>query len=103
MPKIRKHHKKRNDEKYGARTIKKRVVLLISFLVIVALVLIFKVGQDFWPGWMVEYRKPIMGLVLFAAFILIAASPLVIEADSNSRPLSGPGHNPKLPRSFWNP
>jgi hypothetical protein len=63
------------------------ISILIAFLV----VLIFKVGVVFWPGWIIEYRKLFMALLLFVVIFLTFMSPVIIEANSDPRPLSGPG------------
>jgi polyferredoxin len=102
MPRSQNRSKKESGKKQVAETTKWKLVMLISFLLAIVLFLGFRVGESLWPTWMIEYRRPIIGLVLFATFILIAASPLVIEANSHPRPLSGPGHNPELPPSSWN-
>jgi hypothetical protein len=91
----RKHHKKPKERNQIARTTRSWLILLISFLSAIALLFIFKVGVGQWAHWMVEYRSAIIGIILFIVVVLIASSPVIIEVNSNSRPLSGPGHNPK--------
>ena len=98
--KIRNRHIKRKNGKKVARTVKQRLVWLISFLAVIALTLIFRVGEAIWPGWMIEYRTAILGLVLFALLSLISLSPIIVEVEQNPRPLSGPG---KDPRQVWGP
>ncbi len=71
--------------------------MLISFFAIIALVFIFKVGGELWTPWMVNMRTSIIGIALFIAVILSVATPVIIEINSNTRPLSGPGNNPYLP------
>ena len=77
---------------------KQRLVLVIAILSIILLVLIFGVGEVLWLGWMIAYRKQIIGLLLFITLFLFFLSPIIIEANSNSRALSGPGKNPEGPR-----
>ena len=77
---------------------KQRLVFVIAILSIILLVLIFRVGEVLWLGWMIAYRKQIIGLILFIILFLFFLSPIIIEADSNPRALSGPGKNPKGPR-----
>lgn len=103
MSEKHREHNERKTVKWIAQNTKQKLILLISFLGAIALILIFRVGKDIWPDWLVDYCAPIIGVVLFAAFVLIAASPLIIEANSNPRKLSGPGHNPELPPSSWKP
>jgi nucleoside permease NupC len=64
---------------------------LMAFLSIAALVLMFKLGEIFWPAWMIEYRRQILGIVMFALVGFVLWSPIMIEATANTRTLSGPG------------
>lgn len=76
------------------------LTLWITFFGAIALALIFRVGEAWWSLWMVSHRTQLIGLVLFILLFLIALSPLFVEANTNPRPLSGPGKNPKGP---WGP
>jgi hypothetical protein len=58
----------------------------------------FQAGEIWWPAWLVEYRRQIIGIIVLAIICVIIASPIIIEADTNPRALSGPGKNPKGPR-----
>ena len=98
MSNIRRHHNERDGKGRIARAIKQRLVLLISFLAAILLVLIFRVGEAWWPGWIVDHQRQTIGIMLLAIICVIALSPIIIEADSNPRALSGPGKNPKGPR-----
>ena len=98
MSNIRKHHNEREGKRRIARAIKQRLVLLISFLTAILLVLILRVGEAWWPGWIVDHQRQTIGIMLLAIICVIALSPIIIEADSNPRALSGPGKNPKGPR-----
>jgi hypothetical protein len=98
MPNNRRHLDKSDGKRRTTRAIKQRLVLLIGFLTAILLVLLFGVGEAWWPGWMVAHQKQIIGIVLLAIICVLALSPIIIEADSNPRALSGPGKNPKGPR-----
>ncbi len=74
---------------------------LMAFLSSAALVLMFKLGEIFWPAWMIEYRLQIMGVVLLALILLIFSSPLMIHVTSHTRTLSGPGRYRK--GAPWSP
>lgn len=76
----------------------RRLTLLIAFLVVVLLGLIFSLGEAWWPTWLLEHRTQVEGIIVLAVSCLILLSPVIIEADSNPRPLSGPGKNPEGPR-----
>lgn len=80
-----------------ARTTRLWLILLISFFAAIALVFIFKVGGELWTPWMVTMRTSIIGIALFITVILGVATPVIIEINSNTRPLSGPGKNPGIP------
>ena len=102
MPKMRKPIKIKEEgegRNQIAQTVKQRLGLLISFLSAILLFMIFRVGQVLWPLWMVEYRSRIAAILFLAIICLILLSPIMIEASSNTRTLSGPGKNPKGPNS----
>jgi polyferredoxin len=80
-----------------ARTTRRWMIVLITFFAITALVFIFKVGGEQWTPWMVKMRTSIIGILLFIVVVLSVAAPVIIEVNSNTRPLSGPGNNPYLP------
>ena len=98
MSKIRKHPKEHTWRKQIAQRMGRRLTLLIAFLVAVLLGLIFSVGEAWWPVWLLAHRTQVGGIILFSVICLILLSPVIIEADSNPRPLSGPGKNPEGPR-----
>jgi hypothetical protein len=96
MFKKRERSKERENRNQIARTIKQRLVLLISFLGTTLLVLIFRVGEVLWPLWTVEHRLRIVAIILLAVIFLILLSPIIIEFSKNPRALSGPGKNPYI-------
>lgn len=98
MSKMRRDRKDHAARKQIAQMVKRRLTLLIAFLVVILFALLFRVGDTWWPRWMTEHRTSLEGIILLAVICLILASPLIIEADSNPRALSGPGKNPKGPR-----
>jgi len=97
MPRTPRRRKEHEDREEIAETIKQRLVLLILFLIALLLALIFGVGEPLWPVWMVEYRSRIAAILLLVIICSILLSPIMIEATSNTRTLSGPGKNPKGP------
>jgi len=94
MSKMSRNIGEREDIKQIAQTTKQRLVLLIMLLLTIILVLIFRIGEVLWPAWMIEYRTQITGILLLAETVLILLSPIIIEVNSNPRPLSGPGDRP---------
>jgi len=98
MFKLRRRFNERAGQKQIARTVKQRLLLLIGFLIAFLLVLIFKVGEVWWPAWMSGHRTQIEGIIVLAVLCLILLFPIMVEASSNTRTLSGPGKNPKGPR-----
>ena len=97
MSKRRIRIKKHGDKKQVIRTLKQKLVLLITFLITIALILIFQLGGVLWPIWILEHRIPIAGIIIFVVLFLVLMSPIIIEVEINPRPLSGPGKNPKGP------
>jgi hypothetical protein len=100
MSKNRKHLKRRRptepeNKKKIALVTKGRLILVISILIAILAALFFKAGYIFWPAWMIEYQKLFMALILFLIIFLTLLSPIIIEANSDPRPLSGPGKNPE--------
>ena len=98
MSKMGRHHNEHKGRKRIANVMKQRLVLLITFLSAILIGLIFQVGKSWWPVWMIEYQRQITGILLLAIICSIVASPIIIEADTHPRALSGPGKNPKGPR-----
>ena len=97
MSKIRRRYKELEDREKIAELVKRRLVVLISFLIAILLVMIFRVGEALWPLWLVEHQSRVVAILLLVIICSILLSPIMIEATSNTRTLSGPGKNPKGP------
>lgn len=97
MSKTGKHHKDREGRERVARAVKRRLTLLIALLLAIVLILTFRVGDAWWPVWLIEYQTLLRGVILFTAVLLLLLSPVIVEANSNPRALSGPGKNPEGP------
>jgi len=82
--------------KQMAKKTKRGIALFVSLLMTPCLILIFNIGESFYPSWLITHRTQIIGALLLAIIVVIVSSPLIIEVNSNPRPLSGPGKNPKL-------
>ena len=82
-----------------ARTTKRRLILLLSLLTAVFIVFVFNIGRTLWPIWFITHRMQMIGLLVLVTLVVFFSSPLIIEASSNPRPLSGPGKNPKW--GYW--
>ena len=96
MPRNQKHSKQRRRKTLESkglvvRTTRKRLTLVIGVLIVVLAFLFFKIGGIFWPTWMLAYRNPLIALAGFLAIFLAFASPIIVSANSDPRPLSGPG------------
>jgi hypothetical protein len=85
------------EKKKIAQTTRRRLIVLISFLGAVLLILIFKVGEVYWSVWLIEHRRQAIGIVALVTTIITLSSPVIIEANSNTRTLKGPG---KVP-NYW--
>ena len=84
-----------DEIKRVARITKQWLLRLIMLLVTMALILIFKLGQGLWSVWIIAHRIQIIGLLLLILVVVIFVSPVIIEASSNPRPLTGPGRDPR--------
>lgn len=82
--------------KQVARATKFWLSIIIAFLSTILLLLIFRVGEVYWTLWLVEHRKQGIGAVLLLLVVVSLLSPIIIEANSNTRTLQGPGHDPRF-------
>jgi undecaprenyl pyrophosphate phosphatase UppP len=98
MTEIQKHLKDREARKQIARTVKRRLSIVIAFLIAILLGLLFRIGERIWPIWISDHRTQMAGVMVLAIILLILLSPVIIENSSNPRALSGPGKNPEGPR-----
>ena len=88
--------KQKKDTKKTAQIIKQRLIFLISFLSVSVTILIFRVAENWWPLWMVDYQSRIIGILLLVLVIIVVSSPLIIESSQHSREFPGPGKNPYI-------
>ena len=88
--------KQKEDMKKNARILKQRLTFLISFLSVSVITLIFRVGENWWPVWVVDYRSRIIGILLLALVVVIISSPLLIESSRRPRDFPGLGKNPYI-------
>jgi hypothetical protein len=99
MTNKRRHLKQRittalESRKRIARATKRWLIFVITLLAIFIMTLWFKVGEAWWPAWLIDYRKLFLALVVFLLITVSLMSPVIIEANSNPQPFSGPGKNP---------
>jgi len=64
---------------------------VIGVLGVILAFLFFKIGDVFWPTWLLDTRNPLIALVGFLSIFLAFASPIIVSVNSDPRPLSGPG------------
>ena len=88
--------KQKKDMKKNAQILKQRLIFLILFLSVSVTILIFRVGENWWPVWMVDYRLRILGILLLVLVVVIISSPLLIEYSRRPRDFPGPGKNPYI-------
>ena len=67
--------------------------IIISLIVVLA-VLVLKIGDVLWPLWMVDGREIFIAVILVIVIFLSFMSPVIIEATSDPRLLTGPGKMP---------
>ncbi|MBK9926599.1 MAG: hypothetical protein IPP66_15090 [Anaerolineales bacterium] len=101
MPKAQKHPKNQISKQQIIQATKRKIFFFITTLLTVLLVLIFRIGEALWLTWIIQYRKPIIGIVSFITLYVFFSAPVVIEANSNPRTLSGPGKNPRNPWGLY--
>jgi hypothetical protein len=92
------HHqrKQKKDKSLTAQTLKKRLVVLISLLSVSIAVLMFRVGENLWPVWIVDARSRIIGILILALVLAVLLSPLILESQRRPREFPGPGKNPYI-------
>lgn len=86
----------KNRVKKTVETVKRRLVFILSLLGLSAAALIFRVGEAWWPLWMVSSRTRLIAVLLFAAAIVFASFPLMIESSKRPRTYPGLGKNPYI-------
>jgi hypothetical protein len=96
MSNIGKRFKKREDKKQTGQAVKRGLILMIVVLITILLALIFGAGEAWWPLWVIQHRAQVEGIIILFIIVLILLSPLLVEASSNTRTLSGPGKNPYI-------
>ena len=79
-----------------AQITQRRITFLFILLLAIILIFTLRVGEMWWTAWMTEHRTRIIGILILAELILGFSAPLVIEANSNPRTLTGPGKNPRM-------
>ncbi len=94
MTKMRRKHKKGMNK--TVQILKQRLIFLISVLSVSVTILIFRVGEKWWPLWIVDYRSRIIGLLLLALVIVVVSSPVIIQSSQRPRDFPGPGKNPYI-------
>jgi hypothetical protein len=88
--------KQKKDKSLTAQTLKKRLVVLISLLSVSIAVLMFRVGENLWPVWIVDARSRIIGILILALVLAVLLSPLILESQRRPREFPGPGKNPYI-------
>ncbi len=85
---LRTHHRARVEKDRIARKTRQYLWGLAVFLALIALVLLY------------FSQTQILGGVLLLLFATLCAWPIIVEANSRPRHLSGPGKNPE---TGWDP
>lgn len=86
----------KNRVKKTVQTVKRRLIFILSLLGLSAAALIFRVGEAWWPLWMVNSRTRLLGILLFVFVMVVASIPLMIESSRRSRNFPGIGKNPYI-------
>ena len=51
--------------------VERGLLTTIPFLSILALALIFRIGESLWPVWLVEHRSPLIAILLLISIVLL--------------------------------
>jgi hypothetical protein len=94
MSKTKRKRQESEHRKQLASLVKGGLIFVISILSVLLFVLIFKVGESYWPIWLMNSRGLLAAIISFITIFLILLSPVIIEMTSNPRVLSGPGDTP---------
>jgi hypothetical protein len=86
----------KNRVKKTVRIVKRRLIFILSLLGLSAAALIFRVGETWWPLWMVNSRTRLIGILLFVFVMVVASFPLMIESSRRPRTYPGLGRNPYI-------
>ena len=95
MSKKRKQRNVSESKRQIARITKKRLIVLIGSLLAAWTFCVFQPGVDSWSIWMIDLRRVFIAILGFTIIFLILMSPIIVVAESDPRPLSGPGKNPQ--------
>jgi len=78
------------------RQIRRRVFAVVSLLIALMVALSLPgVQRALFPGWLIEIWGRVIAVVAVLAIGTILLLPVMIEANLNPRPLSGPGRVPR--------
>lgn len=84
----------KNRVSKAVQTVKRRLVFILSLLGLSAALLIFRVGEAWWPLWLADYRTRLIAVLAFAFIMVVASFPLMIESSKRPRNYPGLGKNP---------
>ena len=87
--------KTRAARRQMARAARLGLASIIIFSLAGLSVLIFRVGQAFWPGWLIDDRRAFIAILSVIVLFLVLAAPVIMGFIDDPRSLSGPGKNPK--------
>ena len=95
MPRSRKHRDKLDNRKQVVKAITTKLFVIIGIFTVILLALILKIAEVWWSSWLLTHRTQMIGLVSLILLSMIFSAPIIIEAGSNTRTLSGPGKTPQ--------
>ncbi len=79
------------NRKRIARITRQWLVYTLAMMSVLMAILYSKVGEGLWPAWLIDWRNLIIAILVVALIFLTLMSPVIIEANSNPRTLTGPG------------
>jgi hypothetical protein len=96
MPRKSKQYQISERKQHIARITKKRLTIVILSLLVVLAFFVLKPWADLWPTWMIDIRKGFIAIAGILTVLLILMSPIIVATESDPRPLSRPGKDPRF-------
>ena len=94
-------HEEKLERQQLRRRIRNRILAVVGIVCVLMTMLSLRDVQNMlFPIWLIRNWGRVVAIVAVAAITAILLLPIMIEANLNPRPLSGPG---RLPRPYRPP
>jgi hypothetical protein len=68
-----------------AQSVWKKIRVAQRLISICTILIVFDVGRNFWPGWLIAYQKQTVLSLIGVLFLVVLATPQIIRAVSRVR------------------